>query len=433
MTNRKCSVVATLALCLGLLLAACAGDNEAEGEHAGGESSGEHGGSEDANTIAAREDGAEGGSAPASATYLTTSEISRGVFSGPEVQADDYYADKLNGLEFALSYDGASGSFLGRVKNEASEGLCDSRIKVILDGDKANSQSLVIPSLEVRERATFTLTADSGSFATWSVETETFTCNNTPVHGSFEGDEGGEGGSEGGEGGHEGSEGGEENEGLGLSIDQPAVANINGFDLNIVFDPTAKAFTGVMTNRTSQLICGGRLEIHVGRSGSTLELGPTVDVDWAPGQARTVVLGFDAMPGDTYSLHPEVTPCPGSSAAESAEGDEESGTRYAKDETHDESRRGARLVLRYDADQDAFVGTVTNTTDAVLDRVRVEVHLSNGVELGPTTPDDLQPGESAQITLPADGEQFDAWSAHPESGSDEHGTEGDAEHDESSN
>ncbi len=446
MTNRKCSLFAALALCLGLLLAACGGDNESEGEHGGGESSGEHGGSEDANTIAAREDGAEGGSAPASATYLTTSGISRGVFSGPEVRADDYYADKLNGLEFALSYDSTSGSFLGRVKNEASEGLCDSRIKVILDGDKANSQSLVIPSLEVRERATFTLTADSESFATWSVETETFTCNNTPAHGSFESGEGGhEGGSEGSEGGHEGSEGGEENEGLGLSIDQPSVANINGFDVNIVFDPTAKAFTGVMTNSTSQPICGGRLEIHVGRGGSTLELGPTVDVDWAPGQARTVVLGFDAMPGDTYSLHPEVTPCPGSSAAESAaestEGGEESGTRYAKDETHDESRRGVRLVLRYDPDQDAFVGTVTNTSDAVLNRVRVEVHLSNGVELGPTTPGDLQPGESAQITLPADGEQFDAWSAHPESGSDEHGTEGDAghgteedaEHDESSN
>ena len=143
----------------------------------------------------------EGGSASAPATYLTTSGISRGVFSGPEVQADDYYADKLNDLEFALSYDSTSGSFLGRVKNEANEGLCDSRIKVIFDGSQANSQSLVIPSLEVRERATFTLTADSGFFTAWSVETETFTCNNTPVHGASEGGEGGA--SEGGEGGHE--------------------------------------------------------------------------------------------------------------------------------------------------------------------------------------------------------------------------------------
>ena len=307
------------AVALALLLSSCSDGYDSN--------SGEHAGSHDANTTAPRdgaddedgtedaghEGGAEGGSASAPATYLTTSGTSRGVFSGPEVQADDYYADRLNDLEFALSYDSTSGSFLGRVKNEANEGLCDSRIKVILDGNQANSQSLVIPSLEVRERAAFTLTADSGSFTTWSVETETFTCNNTPVHGASEGGEGGhdsgEGG-EGGEGGHEGGEGDEENEGLGMSIDQPSVATINGLDLNIGHAPTTKAFTGVITNNTSQLICGVRLEIHVGRGGSTLELGPTVDADWAPGQTRSVVLVFDAMPGDTYSLHPEVTPCP---------------------------------------------------------------------------------------------------------------------------
>ena len=309
-----------VAVGLTLLLSSCGDGHDTN--------SGEHAGSQDANTTATRdgvdnedgteggsdgaghEGGAGGGSASAPATYLTTSGISRGVFSGPEVQADDYYADKLNDLEFALSYDSTSGSFLGRVKNEANEGLCDSRIKLIFDGSQANSQSLVIPSLGVRERAAFTLTADSGSFTAWSVATETFTCNSTPVHGASEGGEGGEGGHEGGEGGHEGGEGGEENEGLGMSIDQPSVANINGLDLNIGHAPTTKAFTGVITNNTSQLICGVRLEIHVGRGGSTLELGPTVDADWAPGQARSMVLVFDAMPGDTYSLHPEVTPCP---------------------------------------------------------------------------------------------------------------------------
>ena len=314
---------------LGLLLGACSDDSSTAATDDGAEAT--ERGSDSRGEGAGHEGGAEGGSASAPATYLTTSGIGRGVFSGPELHADDYYADKLNDLEFALAYESTSGLFLGRVKNEASEGLCDSRIKVILDGNRANSQSLVIPSLEVRERAAFTLEADSGSFTTWSVETETFTCNNTPVHGASEGGEGGseggesghEGGSEGGEGGHEGGEGGEggheggeggeggeENEGLGMSIDQPSATNINGFDLNIVHDPATNAFTGVMTNSTSQLICGARLEIHVGRGGSTLELGPTVDADWAPGQARNVVLGFDAMPSDTYSLHPEVTPCP---------------------------------------------------------------------------------------------------------------------------
>ena len=46
-------------------------------------------------------------------------------------------------------------------------------------------------------------------------------------------------------------------------------------------------------------------------------------------------------------------------------------------------RAGARLVLRYDAATQTFVGTVENTTSVTLSQVRVEVHLSNGVELGP--------------------------------------------------
>ena len=98
---------------------------------------------------------------------------------------------------------------------------------------------------------------------------------------------------------------------------------------------------------------------------------------------------------------------------------EESGIQYQKGEDYDETRGGARLLLSYDSSQDAFVGTVTNTTDGILDEVRIEVHLSNGVELGPTTPGDLPAGETADISLSADGEEFETWSAHPEVGRDE--------------
>ena len=113
-----------------------------------------------------------------------------------------------------------------------------------------------------------------------------------------------------------------------------------------------------------------------------------------------------------------------------SEGDEgeESGTQYSKADSYDETRAGARLLLTYDPDQDAFVGTVENTTEDLLDQVRIEVHLSNGVELGPTTPGDLPAGQTGAIFLPADGEQFQTWSAHPEVGRDEHGGRGDEEH-----
>ena len=95
---------------------------------------------------------------------------------------------------------------------------------------------------------------------------------------------------------------------------------------------------------------------------------------------------------------------------------EESGTQFGLNETFDEVRAGARLKLSYDSAANAFTGTVENTTGATLRRVRVEVHLSNGTELGPTTPTDLAPGQAASITLPATTQPFETWSAHPEVG-----------------
>ena len=80
-------------------------------------------------------------------------------------------------------------------------------------------------------------------------------------------------------------------------------------------------------------------------------------------------------------------------------------------------RGGARLILNYDAASNAFTGTVANTTGAILRQVRVEVHLSNGVELGPTTPVDLQPGQAIPIELPSTTGSFTGWIAHAEVGS----------------
>ena len=98
---------------------------------------------------------------------------------------------------------------------------------------------------------------------------------------------------------------------------------------------------------------------------------------------------------------------------------EESANQLSKSDTYDHTRAGARLILTYSEDDNTFSGTVENTTDDVLTRVRIEVHLSNGIELGPTTPGDLAPGQSRQIRLPASDEPFDTWSAHPEVGQEQ--------------
>ncbi len=108
---------------------------------------------------------------------------------------------------------------------------------------------------------------------------------------------------------------------------------------------------------------------------------------------------------------------------------EESGNELALNETYDNVRNGARLILAYDVQSNSFSGTVENTTDKTLERVRVEVHLSNGIELGPTTPEDLRSGEKMNVKLTATSKDFDGWSAHPEVGISEHGSgEGHGEH-----
>lgn len=103
------------------------------------------------------------------------------------------------------------------------------------------------------------------------------------------------------------------------------------------------------------------------------------------------------------------------------DGKEESGTELALDATYDQTRNGARLILNYDPQSNSFKGTVENTTNETLKQVRVEVHLSNGKELGPTTPADLAPSEKKDVQLPADSTDFDGWTAHPEVGESEHG------------
>ena len=116
---------------------------------------------------------------------------------------------------------------------------------------------------------------------------------------------------------------------------------------------------------------------------------------------------------------PEGTEGGGSAGGES--GGEGGGTAQmlALDATFDETVSGARLVLNYDAASNSFQGTVHNATTATLTRVRIEVHLDTGVELGPTNPTDLAAGATLDIRLPSSGESFTGWTGHAEVGTGE--------------
>ena len=95
-------------------------------------------------------------------------------------------------------------------------------------------------------------------------------------------------------------------------------------------------------------------------------------------------------------------------------------SQYAGEETYDQVRSGARLILTYDAQAKAFFGTVANTTTDPLRRVRIEVHLSNGVA-GTHDSARPRPGQTANVNLPAADNRFTTWSAHAEVGEGEHG------------
>ena len=99
---------------------------------------------------------------------------------------------------------------------------------------------------------------------------------------------------------------------------------------------------------------------------------------------------------------------------EGGEEGEEGGEYIGALATWDATRRGAHLTLRLNEAHTAFVGTVRNVSEATLCRVRVEVHLRPGPELGPTTPVNVAPGQEVNIDLPTDGNVVETWTAHPE-------------------
>ena len=107
----------------------------------------------------------------------------------------------------------------------------------------------------------------------------------------------------------------------------------------------------------------------------------------------------------------------GSEGSEGSDGSDAGGEGQplAPDQSYDQTRNGARLIMWYVPSKDEFYGTVENTTNQTLTRVRVEIHLSDEsgaiiAELGPTWPQSLTPGEKLYLSLPVGGQVFAGWS-----------------------
>ena len=277
----------------------------------------------------------------------------------------------------------------------------------------------------------------------------------------------GSGGSEhgsGGEGSSTGSEGGRESREAAMSspitpLGQSWNGVLGGLAVSAQYDAATQSVHATVRNTLSETLCYVQAEPHLKSGTKTVgELGPDKLGHLNPGQEATSSLTVDSEPElagvsyDGYVVHMEVFDCsgPGPIAHTGGEGTKDSGGEngsggergnesgaeeegsgagaLALHETFDTVRSGARLVLNYDAPSNSFKGTVENTTNGILGRVRVEVHLSNGTELGPTTPTDMAPREVIEINLPATPASFTGWMAHAEVGGGGEESESGGEH-----
>ena len=414
----------------GRIVASAGGDGEGSGEHGSGAGGGEggesHAGSEGS-------EGSEGGDAGG---------------EGQPLAPDQHYDQTRNGARLIMSYSPSQDAFYGIVENTTNQTLTRVRVEIHLS-DAANAITAELGPTTPTDLApggtlSITLSAAGQTFTAWSPHVEV---------GSGEG---GEGGGEGGEGG-----GGEGNETSGhvegpeggggdpsspiLALDESFDGVVNGVRVAMSYDPIRRSFSGIVENTMALTACSVQIELNLKQGTRTVvELGPSPVGDLAPGASATTELLVDDEPlaagvaFDAWEIHPEVFDCncpvPNPSGGEGGEGSEGGDARQqlAPDQSYDQTRNGARLIMSYSPSQDTFYGIVENTTNQTLTRVRVEIHLTDQsgaiiAELGPTTPTDLAPGGMLLITLPAAGQTFAGWSPHAEVGSGEGGEGGGGE------
>ena len=400
-----------------------------------------------------------------------------GVFGSEEGSVANLVPDATfdatrGGARLILNYDAAGNAFMGTVENTTNSALSNVRIEVHLSNGTELGPTTPV-DMAPGEVLDINLPSTQASFTGWIAHAEVGSGaeaggEHASASGSESASESGGGEGAGGEGHGPGGEGVSEaaREAAMSSpitpLDQAWNGVLGGLAISAQYDAATQSVNATVQNPTSQQLCYVQSEPHLKMGTQTVgELGPQKLGDLNPGQTAMSSLSVTGEPElagvayDGYVVHMEVFDCggPGPVAHTGAEGsgvegaggeghgpggegssesggesgesgsEEGSGATLALDETFDEVRGGARLVIGYDAQSNAFNGIVENTTDNTLSNVRIEVHLSNGTELGPTTPVDMSPGEMYAIKMPATQEPFTGWIAHAEVGGGEGGGE----------
>ena len=431
-------------------------------ERGGGESGGEHGPGGEGAEGRGEQGGGEGGAAGSEEA------------SGANLAPDETFDAVRGGARLILNYDAASNAFTGTVENTTGNVLSNVRVEVHLSNGAELGPTTPV-DMAPGQVMDINLPSTQASFTDWVAHAEV----GSGAEGGQAGSEGSEGG--GGESGPDGPEGAESGGASNevameaamsspiIPLDQTWNGVLGGLGISANYDAASQSVNATVQNTTSQTLCYVQAEPHLKSGTQTVgELGPDVLGDLNPGQQAMSSVSVASEPSlagvafDGYVVHMEVFDCGGPgpvphAGGEGAEGgggegpggeghgpggeggsesgaesgssgsEEGSGAALALDETYDAVRGGARLILSYDAASKAFTGTMENTTGSVLSNVRIEVHLSNGTELGPTTPVDMAPGEVLPVNLLATQASFTGWIAHAEVGGGE-GSQSGGEH-----
>ncbi len=385
--------------------------------------------------------------------------------SGATLAPGDTFDAVRGGARLILNYNAANNSFNGTVENTTGNTLGQVRIEVHLSSGTELGPTTPV-DLAPGEVMSVNLPSTQETFTGWIAHAEVGS-------GAESAQSAGESGGESGPDGPEGPESGGSNNEAAMEaamsspitpLDQTWQGVLGGLAVSARYDATTQTVHSTVQNTLAQQLCYVQAEPHLKSGTQTVgELGPDPLGDLNPGQQATSSIPISSEPSlagvafDGYVVHMEVFDCGGpgpmphtggeSGGGEGAGGEghgpggegssevggesggsgseEGSGATLAPDATFDAVRGGARLILNYDAASNSFQGTVQNTTGGVLTNVRIEVHLSNGTELGPTTPVDMAPGQVMAVKLPATQASFTGWIAHAEVGG---GGEGGGEH-----
>ena len=478
LVTRTLLIGPVLAAMLGAgVLTGCAGDGESgEGRDAGGaratQEVSERGGGESGGEHAGGAEGAEGGEGSGAGGEED---------SANQLAPDETFDMVRGGARLVLSYDAATNSFDGTVENTTNNVLTRVRIEVHLSNGTELGPTTPV-DLAPGQTLPINLPSTQASFTGWVAHAEVGGGGEASQSGGEHGGSGEGGGESGGESGAEAGEAAMSSPVIPLGQTWDGV--LGGLAVSARYDSETQSVEATVQNTLPRVICYVQSEPHL-KSGTTTvgELGPDVLGHLSPGQEAMSGVSVSSEPSlagvsyDGYVVHLEVFDCggtgpvphtggeggeggggegaggeghgPGGEGSGSESGGEGSGSedggegsesggeegsganQLAPDETFDMVRGGARLILSYDAASNAFRGTVENATASVLTRVRIEVHLSNGTELGPTTPAYLAAGEALRIILPSTQTPFTGWVAHAEVGGSEGsqlGGEGGGEH-----